>query len=395
VKKSEWSDKQLEELLRQMPKIHDHRDPRDIYQNLSIKKRRIKPWVIPGFAAAAAIVLIIILVPKLMDGMQISADNSKNKSESTEQKIEIAADQNDSTVLMKKDNAPFSHQEKTGTAKIALMQANTLKTAVYQDDLRNGKVITYWIPDSEGQILIPVSKIVNNAKDKSWITLFNENMAALNEEEWGLSDYYPVKARLTLNKADNSVNVDVPRDHQYGQGSTSEANFVNVIKQDISTNSNVKFLKLSTEGQPGISLGNYGLLRKLPITPNKRRAFFRYLPKSGNKLFLVPASDKYKNIQAALGAMKTDKKGSDLKASLLPSFQIKSAFIKGSRLYLTLKENSRIKANANTLYCLEALLLTAKEFGAKTVMLSNSPLRRLGPFDLSKQIKVPIAPNLR
>ncbi len=54
MKRSEWSDNELEELLRQMPKVKDHRDPRDIYQNISLKKRKTKSWLLPGMAAAAA-----------------------------------------------------------------------------------------------------------------------------------------------------------------------------------------------------------------------------------------------------------------------------------------------------------------------------------------------------
>ena len=67
MKKSEWSDKQLEELLRQMPKIQDHRNPRDIYQNLSRKKRKQPAWVIPAFATAAALLLFIYINSKAYD----------------------------------------------------------------------------------------------------------------------------------------------------------------------------------------------------------------------------------------------------------------------------------------------------------------------------------------
>lgn len=392
MKKSEWSDKQLEDLLRQMPKIHDHRDPRDIYQNLSIKKRRVKAWIVPGIAAA--FLLMLILVPNVLNGLQLSTDNA-NKSNISSRNIELSPMKKNATVLLKKSSTPLQHFDETGTAKGSLMRLNNVKTAVYQDDIQNGKVITYWVPDPEGQILIPVSKIITNVKDKSWITLFNENMTTLREEEWGLSEYYPVNARLTYNKTENSVNVDVPANHHYGQGAANETNFVNAIRQDISTNSNAKIIKLSTEGQPGINLGNFGVLSKIPIFTETRRAYFRFIPKRRNKPFLVPTQDRYKDIQSALEAMKKDKKDLGLKASLLPSFQIKNAFIKNRSLNVTLKENLMMKDDANTLYCLEALLLTAKEFGANTVRMTNAPIVRIGPFDLTKPIQVPVAPNLR
>jgi hypothetical protein len=37
LKKSEWSDKQLEDQLRQLPRVIDNRNPRDIYQNVLYK----------------------------------------------------------------------------------------------------------------------------------------------------------------------------------------------------------------------------------------------------------------------------------------------------------------------------------------------------------------------
>lgn len=42
MKESKWSDEQLQELLRQLPKIKDDRDPRDIYQAIEIKMGKQK-----------------------------------------------------------------------------------------------------------------------------------------------------------------------------------------------------------------------------------------------------------------------------------------------------------------------------------------------------------------
>ncbi|MDV2887869.1 negative regulator of sigma-X activity, partial [Alkalihalophilus pseudofirmus] len=61
MKKSEWSDREIVRLLRQMPIIQDHRNPRDIYDNLSLKKRKMFSWVLPSIATAAALFLFLIL----------------------------------------------------------------------------------------------------------------------------------------------------------------------------------------------------------------------------------------------------------------------------------------------------------------------------------------------
>ncbi|GAE43422.1 hypothetical protein [Mesobacillus boroniphilus] len=82
MKKSQLSDKQLEEILGQMPKVKDHRDSRDIYQNIAhrVEKRKKMPaWVIPGAALAAALFLAFILSPGLM-GTNYSEEKSMDSS---------------------------------------------------------------------------------------------------------------------------------------------------------------------------------------------------------------------------------------------------------------------------------------------------------------------------
>ncbi|MGZ4161397.1 MAG: negative regulator of sigma-X activity, partial [Neobacillus sp.] len=84
-----------------------------------------------------------------------------------------------------------------------------------------------------------------------------------------------------------------------------------------------------------------------------------------------------------------------LKASLSPSIRIKNAAIIHDTLFITIDKNVNMKDNPNMIYSIEALLLTAKEFGVNMVKVENSPINQVGRFDLTKKIKVPVAPNLR
>ncbi|MFD0827735.1 hypothetical protein ACT8ZR_19075 [Neobacillus sp. M.A.Huq-85] len=391
MKKSEWSDKQLEELLRQMPKIKDDRNPRDIYQNLSLKRRKKPAWILPAIASAAAVLLIVILIPKILVGNQIPMNQADEKSS---KKMELLSDKQEKTIEMKKGESSSKALDSSGTEKYELMRGMNPNTAAYEGDVGNRKVLTYWIPDHQGQILIPVSTIVNRKNKQSWMSLFNENMVQLKEEKWGLSDFYPMNATLSLNEKGDSVNVDVPKDHPYGQGA-NETIFVNAIKKDISTNSNVKRIRFSTNRQPGIELGNYGHLEELNAENERQRAFFLYVPKNQDKPFLVPSQGQYNTLQAAFVAMKKDQSEGGLKASILPAIKFKKMLIRKNTLLLTLKEKSMLEDSQNTIYSIEALLLTAKEFGIKSVFILNAPLKRVGNFDLTKEIKVPLAPNLR
>jgi hypothetical protein len=386
VKKSEWSDKQLEELLRQMPKIHDNRNPRDIYQNLSIKKRKRPAWLIPGFAAAAALLLFFLLVPKMLNGTQNSFDSAKQEESSSEAKMSQSDDH--SSLLMKKEDSKSGSEPEMRITEIN-------KNALYDDEVGDGTVITYWIPDSQAQNLVPISIVVTPDNNKNWLTIFTESMELLNEEEWGLVDYYPLNAKFELDETKNTVIVDVPKNHPYGQGSTAEINFITTLKNNIASNSNVNKIMLKTDGQPGVELGNYGVLEEIEVKPEGKHAYFFYKPDGMDTTYLVPSTDTYQDINAALEAMKTDQQEQALKASLIPSFPIKDVTAKENKLIITLDENAAMENSQETVNSYEAILLTAKEFGIDTITIVNAPIQLLGPFDLTKEMKVPLAPNLR
>ncbi len=396
MKSSEWSDRELEELLRQMPKIQDNRDPREIYQNLSLKKRRTLTWMIPAIVAAAALLLFFISVPKLIDGIPFSTNHAEEQKISADKKMEISSTSNQGmdVVLKKQDHTP---KEKTLTSETTpkLLTADSSITAAYPEQVGNGKVLTYWIPDQQAQILIPVSTIIPDPGDKSWLDLYNEKMAKLKEVEWGLSEYYPMNASLSEDKTDNSVIVDVPVNHTYGQGSASEINFLNAIQKDVSTNSHITKVKFKTNGQKGIELGNFGRLTDMNIELPKNHSYFFYYSDGSETPFLVPSSEPYKTINEALLSMENDSLEGNLKASLTPALHVEKAEIKEETLYVTINNQSKLINDKPTLYAFEAVLLTAKEFGIQKVKLENSPISSLGPFDLTKEINVPIAPNLR
>jgi hypothetical protein len=394
VKKSEWSDREIEELLMQMPKIKDHRNPRDIYQNFSLKKRRTKTWVLPSLATAAAILLFFILVPKLMVGTNSSSDKQVEMSK-IESEIKDSDQKDHSTVALKKEGSSPNEKSLSGTAKNEVMSASADKTAVYAEDVGTGKVLTYWIPDQQAQILIPISTVVGSSDNKSWLTLFNENMAKLNEEEWGLTDYYPLNVTMSLNSDNSTLQVEVPANHQYGQGSTNETNFINVINKDISSNSDIKKVRFSTNGEPGIELGNYGVKQELDISVGKNHGFFFYYPEGSKIPFLTPSITTYSDINMAVEAMKVDQPELGLTASLSSLLPISDVSIMDKTLVVSFKGNTVLQDNQATVYAFEALLLTAKDFGLEKVLVKDSSLKNLGPFDLTKENQVPLAPNMR
>lgn len=393
MKKSEWSDKQLEELLRQMPKIKDDRNPRDIYQNISLKNRRKSPvWLLPVAATAAALFLIILLVPKLMIGTDFSLDKNHEEKFSNVQENSIAND--NASVLMKKQEASQDKLEIAGTDPKKSMQGEG-KTALYDYEVGNGKVVTYWIPDQMGQILVPITTIVSADENQHWLQFFNQTMDKLVEEEWGLTDYYPLNATISIDSKDNSIVVDVPANHTYGQGSANENLFLDVLYNTITSNGNENKIWLKTNGQPGIDFGNHGKLDEIDTSKKRNYTYFLYYPEGRVVPYIVPSSNLNHDIYAAVEAMKTDQPNFGLKASLGPAFPYKQVTVEDNKLMVTMSENAKMINDLPTLYSFEALLLTAKAFGIESITIVNPPITQLGPFDLTQETMVPIGANFQ
>lgn len=391
MKKSELSDKQLEELLRQMPAIRDHRHPRSIYQNLSIKmkKRRYRTWFLPGIATISVLLLFLILAPYLLNGSSHSSTGESMDAKSSLRKVTDFSQDKKMTKMAKGDQY-YSH--KNGQKQN--LSEYKLKTAIYDNEVGKGRVLTYWIPDQQAHIYVPVSTIINKSDNQTWIDLFNQKMKNLNEKEWGLSDYYPINATLKLDDSDNSVILDVPANHPYDQGSANEM-FIEIMLRNISANDHIKKMKLTTNGQPGIMFGNDGEKKVIDVNIEKNRAYFFYFPNGKEIPFLVPSLETHKDMKAAMEAMRSDRQELGLQASLSSIMQFKSAEIKNKILYLSFVDHVKLINNPMTVYSYEAILLTAKEFGLESVKFENAPIKKLGPFDLSKENKVPIAPNYR
>ena len=415
MRKSEWSDKQLEDLLRQMPKIKDNRQPHEIYQSLSVKKekhnRRTRTWIMPGFAAAAAAILIVILSPGLFqfggssdkkEMADMSSAGSMKTANSgsraaTPPKTEPKKDFNNEVASKDAAGSDGRLEKKDTGKKVSALNAPSEVTALYDDKAGEGKVLTYWIPDKQAMSLVPVTTVVPPGTSKNWVDLINENMPALDEDEWGLTDYYPLKAKLSFNEKENTLNVDVPANHPYAEGSENETSFVNVLLRLAESNSNVKKIKYTTDGQPnsGITLGNYGDKQEDEIVQGKNRAFMKHEPEGKGTIFLVPTVASYKSIREAILAMEKDLPTSNLKASLPAKLISEKVSIQDKTLLVKLVPGATMSDEPSVIQSYEALLLTAKDFGLEKVKILNPSIDKLGPFDLNVENKVPVGPNYR
>jgi hypothetical protein len=384
MKKSEWSDHEIEQLLQQMPKVKDHRDPRDIYQSLSLKakKRKAPVWIVPSVASLAAVLLLFILAPQVWQG---NFQDSATKQESTEAKDETS---NRMAKVAPENSTNIGIADKK--QELTLMAAPT-ETAIYEEDLLEQQVITFTIPDQNAQILVPVSVLV--PKDKTWIEYYQEQSEKLTEVQWGLSDYYPLNATLSMVN-EQTMNVDVPAEHVYGNGSTNEFLFINTLNETMNRHEDLQKITFSTNGSPGIMLGNYGEVSELKKPESKKRSYYLFNPNNQNSPFIVPGIEEFSDIRTALESMRVGNETYGLNPSIPAEFAFDINDNSKELLSLTFTGgNIQLTDESKFVYCIESILLTAKEFGFKFVKFENSPFSQVGRFNLENELKVPVAPN--
>ncbi|WP_084783334.1 GerMN domain-containing protein [Bacillus dakarensis] len=401
VKKSELSDKQLEEYLRELPKIRDHRDPRDIYQNITVKmkKRKQKAWIIPSIASAAALLLFVVLASNVLNFNQSAQDlvNENATTESAENAaLKQAPDGNEEMGILSEDEPDnkerFNAEEEN--RELMTIDLEGSYTALYESDIAGKSVFTYTIPDQNAQNIVPVSVTVPYNDELPLFEQYKETMSKLREEEWNLSEYLPLNASLSYVEESNSLHVDLPIDHYYGDGSASEMAFMSTLLSSAAM-FNIESILLSTDGSPGAEFGNMGKLTEIEVEEKGNRAYYFFYPSGEDNLpYLVPSRNPYENINEAMDAMKTDIETDMLKASIPSNFNIEDMVTANKELLvIRLGESSELSNDQSMIHTIEAILLTAKDFDYEKVKIENANLDQIGKFIFNEEWAVPVAPN--
>lgn len=409
MKKSQLSDKQLEELLRDMPKVKDHRDPRDIYLNIAHRseKRRLPAWLYPAITAVAVILLAFILTPGMLDLNQ--PENQSMDSESIEHqeakvgqtgdekaafdKVSIKSDNDES----ENDSLELTDEKEQETERFMaeedIADPYADLTALYPGEIEGKRVITYAIPDANVQTLVPVTVAMPSVESKTWIDTFMDTMGLLKEKEWGLSEFYPIDAEITYDQASLVMKMDFKQSHPYKNGSVSSDMLLRGMEQSLAGQGVAK-LTFTTEGKPGVDLGNFGNIEEHKIPQQKRgRAFLFLYPKGADQPYLVPTKEAFNSIEPAFEQMTKSVASLNLRPSLPQNFEPAKIEADQENKVIKINLNDGMEVNDGFKPALEAILLTAKEFGFQEVKIDGANTKQVGPFNLDETIPVPVAPN--
>jgi len=154
LKRSEWNEKQLEEMLKQLPKIEDHRDPRDIYHNILYKRKAKKHmrWILPSASTVSVFFLLFLLFNGIENG---STPNESNKGKSESNVLTMnntTTDAMDEGHLQEsytlKDTKEITNKEERSKE---IKDSGWKYLAVYENDIKSSESLTYAVPDQQSE----------------------------------------------------------------------------------------------------------------------------------------------------------------------------------------------------------------------------------------------------
>lgn len=387
MKKERIQESEIIELFQQLPRIQDQRDSTEIYQQILKKintnktKRKRKAFIsFPAIAFASVLFLSVLIASSFFQSNSVQDQTGSYRNGVEEIGIKL------SDTLNHKESAKENQQEKMSEIEST---NKMIKTALYSTDLQPDELfVTLAIPDEQVQNIIPITFVVKKSEGKNWLDLYNEIAGKVQESSLELGEFYPYQGELTLENNDE-IRFTINEDHSYDLSSTSETLLMKSFESF--RYQNIKKVNLYSKDQKGVYLPHSGELEQFEIPQFPKVGYFIYQTK--NHIYLAPSPKSYENINDALSDMTNQIETHNLKPSIIDNLTVSAQENHNGQLTVYFPEKTILKNNENTIRMIEAILLTAKDFGFDKVLFRNIVTDLIGDFYLKEPINVPIAPN--
>lgn len=403
MKKPEWSDEQLEQMLSKMPQIRDSRNPHEIYRNISLKGNNKKKnrWILPSFAMAAVALLLFLLVPSLMNDNLVNMSGEKYSVDrgSEPEAVKAKAKQDDATNQIMEFNQDKDAKSEARIADYSDAQQEYVVRHLEEDEV----LLTYGV--TLDYVTFPtVVSLVVKSEGSNLVEQLEEYVPQFNElvqknTNWGIdefpTDYFANFSEVIDQDGVKVVRVDIA-DEIYPESfaSAQMTQFGTALNSFRYLLENFDHIELYRDGKYGIPNGDWKVENSINIEKESHKAFLYFLREGSNHKILVPTFEKLENITEALEEMKKSYVNGDFKLnSTIPnSISVKEVNPVGDNLEITFETNAKLENNDTCILMLDAIMMTAKDFGYKTVTFKGA-IDQIGDITFGKPEPVPLAPN--
>jgi hypothetical protein len=377
VRKQVWSDRELEELLQQMPQIKDSRNQLEIYKNIrkKMKKKQKTLWLIPSLATIVSVCILLMLIPSFSSQFENQSMNSVKKEHSDQ-----------SNEMMVHDSAELAKQ----SADMPLMSEDEIEHRFVVQQGEN--FVTFGLPDPHALTVIPVSMMIKN-DGRSLLDHYKELMNQLNEESLGL-DKFPLK-NMDFEGVNENSNIKINIPSGYALTSSAQTETLRKVIVETFRWNGFKSAQIYSNGHSGVEFGNEGFIKNIPIASTLKKAYYLYMYKENDPKFLAPSANSFISFESALKSMESENFSNSppLHASIPIGVDIDKVEEDGTQVIVYFTRDSKFTNNELYSAMIDAIMMTAKEFGYQTVKFKGAAIENIGKIKLNKEIPVPAAPN--
>ncbi|MFC0271560.1 GerMN domain-containing protein [Metabacillus herbersteinensis] len=383
MKKSEWNDAQIEQLLHQLPPIKDSRKAEDIYQSIQLKsqnRKQPRTWMAPVLASAVALLLVALISPYFINQLMNGNGSQQQESASLSEEAKMDKGSSEESSLMADESSEVEPK-----MELALSQ----QTFVTKQEESQG-IVTIAFADKVDQNVIPIS--VQGDATQNKVEQIQNLIPTIDFKKLGLESNL-------LKDFDFNVSKENPNDiivTYSGEGSITSSTQDLILQTVINETfrwQEFKVAKLYTKNQAGIDFGNTGYKESLPIKKEQQKAFFLYQLNNETAKLLAPSPNSYDSINEAIQQMTKGIPEQSLKPSVVPNISISNVVEDGEELQISFDSDVQFENSEPYILMLEAILLTAKEFGIKRVSFQGINISQIGNIDVTKPVDVPYSPN--
>ncbi|MDQ0256119.1 hypothetical protein J2S74_003518 [Evansella vedderi] len=418
--RSNWDEDKLEEKLQQLPPIKDRQSKEELFQVIQkkmnerqidktdpvvIKKKR--PWLYPAIATAAAVFLIMLILPSLIDNNDHFSRGDMDKADMERSGVAEDTDSGDAGIMMDFDDEA-GEKELGGEMGIA--------SAPEEEAMESDQLVNYVIVPLPYAMQVPVILDSELGEDER-VTLIGKHLElegeldresmiylALTSEEahWG-TDLRSQLQDVAFNENENSITLDFYGGHRMESLSSTQENIFSRAIHEYFSFLGIELVKFTVDGDSGIMYGQTGERHHEWGINTDNRGYYVYTDETGTDFLIravVAGENMYENgellsLSDTLDKMKYVSEDGWYEPVVPEDVQFSNVAIEGNHAIITLSEDSEINRSDFDLFA-EAVALTAADFDIDFISFVGRSIDEISEFRETEMISTTnLVPNIR
>ncbi|ANU17383.1 hypothetical protein BBI11_10295 [Planococcus maritimus] len=377
-----WNDEEIENLLRDFPKIQDNRPKAEVYKRVSQTQyvpKQPKRWL-PLLVAIIAFLSITVLAVSLLQ--QNGNDSSSSETESDDAESMMTADE------AQTEQTEQSIDEPEEAASMVIEEPEALRTAVYEQDLADAQILRIGL--AQRGYVVPVSFIIPKQSvdetEPTSLELYEAFAEQIDESKLGFDEYHPYEGILQQDGA--IISHFLPENHNYDQGSAATLLYLHSLEETFFGEEEIRVLNVS--GEPA-QLAHVGMVE--PILPGVQGQSYYLIASSTEDWYLAPSYGLSEaSVEDALIALQ--QAPNDDYRSPVPDGIEYDVDMNGTNALVTFEETLDLESleGIEAMRLIESLALTAQSYDASLTIV-NTVQSEWSGFDFSEELELPVSPN--